>query len=128
MVSIKNENSADLLFLTKFANKLQKRLDLITDNKVGNICKVEIDFNKSEYSTVMDESGYTGRKNFKIAVNYILNTSNSRTIKDTVVFFYGATISDNYYSEYVANKKRNTNDVDILSEKVFYSIINNLKK
>ena len=127
VVDIKNKDSVDLLFLTKFANNLQKKLNLITNDKTKNICKVEVDFNKNEYYTITDESGYVGRKNFKINIDYILQLSGSKTIKDSVTFFYGSNISDNYYSEYIANKKRSNNDIDILSEKVFYSIINNLK-
>ena len=127
VLNIENSNFNDLLFLTKFSKNLQKRLDLVANSKINNSCKIDVNFNKIEYSTITDESGYTGRKNFKIIVDYVLNIPNSGTVEDDIIFFYGANISDNYYSEYVSNKKRNNNDVDILSEKVFYSILNNLK-
>ena len=127
VLNIENSNFNDLLFLTKFSKNLQKRLDLVANSKINNSCKIDVNFNKIEYSTITDESGYTGRKNFKIIVDYVLNVPNLGTVEDDIIFFYGTNISDNYYSEYVSNKKRNNNDVDILSEKVFYSILNNLK-
>ena len=125
-VNIENSTTNNFLFLTKLSKNLKNRLDLIADKNSKNICKLNINFNNQIYSTIIDESGYTGRKNFKINIEYTLDINNSK-IKDSVMFFYGSNISDNYYSEYVSSQKREDNNIDLLSEKIFYSIITNLR-
>lgn len=125
-INVEDNTTKNYLFFTKFSENLRDRLELIANDDSNYICKVDVKFNVDTYSTIIDESGYTGRKNFKINVDYVLSMPNNKKITDNVTFFYGSNISDNYYSEYVNSQKRKNNDIDRLSEKVFFSIINKM--
>ena len=117
------------LFLSKLSKNLKNKLQLLKNNNSKNICEIIINFNSNTYSTIIDESGYTGRKNFKLDLNYSINVKNKKILnRNNIVLFYGANISDNYYSEYVYGQKRKDNDLNILTEKLFYYIAEDLRK
>ena len=117
------------LFLSKLSKNLKNKLQLLKNNNSKNICEVNINFSSNTYSTIIDESGYTGRKNFKLDLGYDVNIKDKKIAsRKNIVLFYGANISDNYYSEYVYGQKRKDNDLNILTEKLFYYIAEDLEK
>ena len=127
-INIRDVTIKDTLFISKLTKNLKNKLTLLQNKIAVNTCNIEIVFKQKEYSTIIDESGYTGRKNFKLELDYTINIANLKSVeRKEILVFYGANISDNYYSEYIYNQKRQNNDLSILTEKLFYYILEDLK-
>lgn len=127
-ININNVSTGNMLFLSRLSKNLKNKLQLVKNKNSNNLCNVDINFSSSAYSAIIDESGYTGRKNFKLEFDYTINIKNVEPIKrKNIVIFYGANISDNYYSEYVYSQKREDNNLSMLTEKLFYYIVKDLK-
>lgn len=127
-INIKDVAIKDTLFVSKLTKNLKNKLKLLQNKTAVNTCNIEMVFRQKDYSTIIDESGYTGRKNFKLELDYTINIANLKSAeRKEILVFYGANISDNYYSEYIYNQKRQNNDLSILTEKLFYYILEDLK-
>lgn len=131
VITIDNADSGQILFYSKLKDSLDDRFNILS-NEVDNskVCTIKITkINKSIYTPLTSNSGIASRNNIKIDIYYTLNILN-QTINNNCVLFYGKNISENYYSANINNKKTIDNDVNILSEKIFYSVmrdINNIK-
>ena len=125
-INIQNINSKDSLFYSKLKNALEDKFILLNHNENGNTCIVDIlNIAVNNYTPLIDNSGIASRNNKKIDVEYSINIED-KIIKNNVIVFYGSNVSENYYSNYVNGNKIENNDIELLSEKIFYSVINSI--
>lgn len=128
-----NIDGSNSLFYTKLKNSLNDKFNLLVygeDSEIdkSKICEINIKkINIKTYSSLTDTSGITSRQNTKIDIKYSINISNKK-INNNCIVFYGASVSDNYYSVYNKEEKMSDNNIEILSDKLFYSIINDISK
>ena len=122
-VNIKNADSKNTLFYSKLKTALEDKFILLQHSKNGNKCDIDIlNITATNYIPLIDNSGIASRNNKKIDVKYSVNVGD-KIIKNNVIVFYGSNVSENYYSNYVNNEKMADNDIELLSEKIFYSVI-----
>lgn len=127
-INIKNVNNKDVLFYLKLKTNLEDKFSLLYHNENNNRCIIDIiDTTITNYVPLVDNSGIASRNNKKIDIKYSVELSD-KIIKDRVIVFYGLNVSENYYSNYVNSEKVIDNDIDLLSEKIFYSVIKNINK
>lgn len=127
-INIENIDGKDILFYSKLKTALEDKFILLHHNENNNKCIIDIlDITIANYVPLVDNSGIASRNNKKVDAKYSVKVGN-KIIKDTVIVFYGLNVSENYYSNYVNNKKVVDNDVELLSEKIFYSVIGNINK
>lgn len=133
VVKIQNVDGKNILFYSKLKASLEDELNLLVyndnhDNIGTNKCILNVtDIKTTNYVPLTNNSGIASRNNSKIDVKYSVFVDN-KIIKNSCIVFYGSNVSENYYSEYVNTAKMRDNDVALLTEKIFYSVINDINK
>lgn len=128
-INIEDESIENKLFNVDLKSTLKKNFDIIFNkNNVtkNKLCVLNIKIIENEYSTLISNSGNTSRMNKKIKIDYTLTIKNY-TFNKSMVLFYGTNISRYVYSNYVKNKKEDRNNIETISKKIFFDIINNFK-
>ena len=127
-ININNNDIEKKLFNSKLNNFLNEKFDLLFKNsKIKNVnknlCQLEINIDQNIKSTLQNRSGNIGRVNKQIRVEYSLKGKNIN-INKAFVIFYGSNVSEYVYSDFVKNKKEESNNIQNIADKIYFGIIN----
>lgn len=129
-VKFLNNNFEKMLFFDDLKKSLLSKLRLLIKNHKQNtnikkVCIMKIDVSKSNFMSIINNSGSIGRENIRVGVSYELSSSDIK-ITGYVDTFYGNDMSGYPYSDYIKNKKNEFEDIETLSEDIFMDIIRQL--
>lgn len=130
VVKFSDESLEKKIFFSDLKQSLENKLKLITKKETTpnyiNKCELYISVNDNKFPSMISNDGDISRENHNININYTL-MAGSKKISKQLGLFYGTSISEYKYSNYIKNGKENKNNIENIAGDIFLDIIKQLK-
>lgn len=130
-IVVENNDVENKLFSSNLEFSIKERFNLIFsgEEKIKRvnqrICYLKVNVEKTEYSVLTNKSGNIGRVNRKIKISYNFRSFHEN-LDDKFTIFYGSDVSNFVHSDYMKNKKEETNNIKIISNRLYFDILNRI--
>jgi hypothetical protein len=122
-IDVESGSIEDKLFDDDLKVALEKKFKLISNGEGERVCRIDVKLSSRKYSSGTDNSGNTNRKNNKINIIYSLAVEDKVMVVKNITVFYGSNVSRFNYSNHTKEKKEKSSNVDIISEKIFFDVV-----